>query len=181
MAISITHFNAVYALMLCTMMTVSVGDEDRCIYPTDNIPYITFMGRRLPNHSYLDRALLEQNSTLECHTDLPTCCDPAADGEVVHTGEWVLPNGQPAESFDEEFKVNGFSQQVDLVYRGEPLTTGIFRCDVPTTAAHDTGNTARQSVYIGVYSSDGEFPKAQADLPQIKINFLLEYINIANL
>ena len=165
MVICTSSFNAVIALLLCTMITVTVSaeEEDRCVYPTDNIPYIMFMGRRLPNHSYFDIAQLEQNSTLECHTDLPTCCDPAADGEVVHTGEWVLPNGQPAESFDKEFKVSGFSQQVYLVYKGEPATTGIFRCDVPTTAAHDTGNTARLSVYIGVYSSDGEFHVISCD------------------
>lgn len=159
------------ALLLCTMMAVSSGEEDRCVYPTDNIPYITFNGQRLPNHGYLDMALLGQNSTLECHTDLTTCCDPTADGGTVHTGEWVLPNGQRAETFDEEFKVNGLSQQVNLVYKGAPATTGIFRCDVPTTAVHDTGNTARQSVYVGVYSSDGEFHTIQADFPSSKYEF----------
>ena len=34
--------------------------------------------------------------------------------------------------------------------------TGIYRCDIPTNAAHvDDGNSVRDTVYVGLYTASG--------------------------
>ena len=159
---------AVSALVLCTFMTFSLGGKEKCTYPTNVIPYVTFMGVRLPNHSYVDIQQLGNASNgsnvLQCHTDLSSCCNPAADSPVsqLHTGRWVLPNGKVVSPELTEYSVRELEQRIDLVYSGNPgtseyVTTGIFRCDVPTNSVQNDADTDREGVFVGIYEGDGKF------------------------
>ena len=50
-------------------------------------PYVSFMGETLPNHSYVNLNLVGYNGSVQCHTDLITCCNGSD-----HHGEWTLPS-----------------------------------------------------------------------------------------
>ena len=45
---------------------------------TPPVPYLTFIGETLPNHSYVDLSALGELDNVDdhvvCHTDLTTCC-----------------------------------------------------------------------------------------------------------
>ena len=58
------------------------------------VPYVSFMGENLPNHSYVDLTLVgtdgsDPDNTVRCHTDLSTCC---SGGQGIHRGDWYFPN-----------------------------------------------------------------------------------------
>lgn len=161
--------SSVLSAILCGILILSLflppilGGEDECIYTLTNVPYISFNGERLPDHSYLDIRRLGDaangSNVLQCHTDLETCCGDSED--MQHTGEWILPNGLVVGPSDARFNVRILSQRIDLAYSApnSPTSqdTGIFRCSVPTNAINDIGNTARESVYIGLYKGDGMY------------------------
>ena len=57
------------------------------------VPYVSFMGVNLPNHSYVDLTTVgndinDPGNTVRCHTDLSTCCSI----QSVHRGEWYFPD-----------------------------------------------------------------------------------------
>ena len=93
--------------------------------------------------------------SVKCHTDLTTCCS-SSDG--VHRGDWYFPNGTrlPFPQSTGIFKVRD-SQRVDLRRNHDGLTSGIYRCDIPTDAVHDDSDTSVRDrpVYIGLYGSGG--------------------------
>ena len=156
--ISLPSVLAVCTLLLSTLVAVaSAQEEDNCMY-TDATPYITFMGSRLPNHSYVDIGVLGNayngSNVLQCHTDLETCCSSGIES-VTHTGEWFLPNGLLVDSSaGGDYHVREGDQRIDLAYEGSGGSTGIFRCAVPTNAVNDVSNTARESVYVGIYNNE---------------------------
>ena len=59
-------------------------------------PYITFRGDTLPNHSYVDLSEVgdvrrgSDSNTLQCHTDLETCCRSQSNG-IPGRGDWFAP------------------------------------------------------------------------------------------
>ena len=61
-----------------------------------NVPYVSFMGENLPNHSYVDLTLVGSpivnpgDHAVQCHTDLQTCC---TDHQGPHDGNWYFPHG----------------------------------------------------------------------------------------
>ena len=144
----------VCAVIFCSVLTITLGVEDECVFPTDTIPYVTFMGVRLPNHSFVDLEQLgnAQNGSdvLQCHTNVPTCCEARPEG---NRGQWIFPNGQVVQSSGSEYSIRRLNQQIDLAYNGgvsgDP-TIGMFRCDVPTTSAN------RSSFYVGIYDHNGK-------------------------
>ena len=144
----------VYAVLFCSMVAIILGGEDECVFPNDTLPYVTFMGVRFPNHSFVDLEKLgnAQNGSnvLQCHTDAPACCEAGPEGT---RGQWVFPNGQMVRSSGSEYSIRRFNQQIDLAYNGDASgdpTTGMFRCDVPTRSAN------RRSFYVGIYEHDGK-------------------------
>ena len=154
-------------LLLFSLALPSKTEEDRCTNELDNIPYITFMGQRLPNHTFVDVDLLGDlpNNSLQCHTDLVSCCGASGSG---HSGEWILPNGDVVGAASGVwYGVREQSQRLDLVYSEDtdndgdtnPRISGIYRCDVSTNAENDVGNTARASVYVGLYAVESKPPK----------------------
>ena len=150
---------AVCTLLLSTLVVVASAQEEDCAY-TLATPYITFMGSRLPNHSYVDIGVLgnadDGSNVLQCHTELETCCRSGIES-VTHTGEWFLPNGLLVDSSaGGDYRVREGDQRIDLAYEGSGGSTGIFHCAVPTNAVNDVSNTARESVYVGIYEENSE-------------------------
>ena len=147
-----------FAIVLYTMIAASLGQEEQCTYSTEFVPYITFMGEQLPNHSYVHiHNILNGSNKLQCRTDLATCCNPSADRPVTHTGQWVLPNGVVVDQSVSDYIFREGDQQIDLDFEGtrESAITGMYRCDMPTNSVNDTANVARESVYVGLFE-DGQ-------------------------
>ena len=150
------NLDAVCVLLLWSTTNVTLGQEEECIPPPATVPYITFNGEQLPNHSYVDIELLgnapDGSNVLQCHTDLSTCCDPNSD---IHAGQWVLPNGETAGVSPADYGVREGEQRIDLTFEGTSATVieGMFRCDIPTQSVNDV---ARASVYVGLYQRESQ-------------------------
>lgn len=142
------------ALLFSKMIAVSLG-QNGCTdtIQLDNIPYITFMGERLPNNAFVDihqiSNTLDESTTLQCHTDLMACCNPT---QHTNTGVWVLPNG--AEVMHGQtvsgYTAMGTDRRIDLTYNvsHNSAVEGIFRCTVSVFGTP----IVEQSVYVGIYS-----------------------------
>ena len=61
---------------------------------SQTVPYVSFMGTNLPNHSYVNLTLVgniqEGNDSVQCHSDLDTCCGGSG---YPDRGDWYFPNG----------------------------------------------------------------------------------------
>ena len=124
---------------------------------SQTVPYVSFMGTNLPNHSYVDLTLVgrpdDGGDSVECHTDLDTCCSAAWGAD---RGDWYFPNGDSlgfSNGPDDIYKHRG-AQRVDLRRRNNGDTSGIYRCDIETNAVND--EDGRETVYMGLYASGGE-------------------------
>ena len=133
-------------------------------------PYLTFNDSVIPNNSYVDLSLMmypgnddvnDTSSTVICHTDLTTCCRGYDGGDG---GDWYFPDGGPLpragirnENQQHPIAQRKLNQLVRL-QRGPTSATGtvpdgIYRCAIETV--HNADNTARETVYVGVYGSGG--------------------------
>ena len=94
------------------------------------VPYVSFMGNYLPNHSYVDLTLVRDavdgSDSVQCHTDLVTCCRRAQGDD---RGDWYFPNGDrlqfwngPGDIYEQRE-----AQRVDLRRRNNGDTLGIYR------------------------------------------------------
>ena len=126
-------------------------------------PYISFMGTTLSNHSYVDLSQVGEdqdgpdNDTVQCHTDLSTCCD-------THTlsprGDCFFPNGTRLPFYNEsgDIKESLLTRVVHIRRRNPAINppSGIYHCFIGTNAVHDN-NTASvgEAVYVGLYGSGG--------------------------
>ena len=58
------------------------------------VPYVSFMGTNLLNHSYVDLTLVgrpeDGGDSVVCHTDLDTCSNGT---DRPDRGDWYFPNG----------------------------------------------------------------------------------------
>ena len=140
------------ALILCTLSAV-VGVHSQ------TVPYVSFMGTDLTNHSYVDLTLVggagSGSNSVQCHTDLDTCC---SGSEGADRGDWYFPNGERL-LFSGDIYEHRDAQRVDLRRRNNGDTSGIYRCTVETNAVHSDDNsdiTTRETVYVGLYASGGE-------------------------
>ena len=121
------------------------------------------MGHTLANHSYVDLSLVGSDSSgsdsVHCHTDLSTCCNSASG---PYRGDWYSPSGSRVQFSgigDDDIYERRHYQRVNLYRRNsasEP--SGIYFCDIATVAVHDY-NSARERVYVGLYTTGGEFIK----------------------
>ena len=129
------------------------------VHPQQDFPYVSFMGQILANHSYVDLSLVgdvlsASNYSVQCHTDLGTCCNRT---ESFHRGDWYFPNGTrlPFSGGGDTYESHGY-QSVDL-HRTNNATSpaGIYRCDIATEAVHDnTSALVRDTpVYVGLYNA----------------------------
>ena len=116
-------------------------------------PYLTFMGNNIPNHSYVSLNTVGTTSTnvVRCHTDLDTCC---GGGQGPNRGDWYFPNGNRLPFSGDVYEARG-AQVVVLFYTGSGGTSGIYRCDIETVAVNN--NDGHETVYVGLYTSGGEW------------------------
>ena len=129
------------------------------VHSQTEYPYVSFMGETLPNHAYVDLSLVgeDDSGNVQCHTDLNTCC---SGSQGVHRGDWIPPGSEERLPFsgdgDDIYESRG-NQRVDLRRRNNAaMPSGIYRCDIPTNAAHDASDTSvTESVYVGLYASGG--------------------------
>ena len=130
-------------VLLCFLSAV----VDVC---SQTVPYISFMGTNLPNHSYINFTQVgEWSDSVQCHTDLTSCCSGAQGPD---RGDWYFPRGNrlpfSSNSINKLYE-NREDQRVDLHVHGSPtLPEGIYRCDIETSA---TSNDNRETVYVGLY------------------------------
>ena len=102
---------------------------------SQTFPYVSFMGH---NHSYVDLSLVRDyydgSDSVQCHTDLSTCCSGA---QGTHRGDWYFPIGTRLPFFSGVMYECRGAQRVDLRQTSATGPTGIYRCDIPTVAVHD--------------------------------------------
>ena len=116
------------------------------------------MGVDLSNHSYINFTLVgdarDGSDSVQCHTDLSTCCRAAAGPD---RGDWYFPNGTQLSIPNITFNIfeGRQAQQVDLRHRGRSdVISGIYHCTIETNAVND--ENGRETVYAGLYASGGE-------------------------
>ena len=116
------------------------------------LSYVTFMGNNIPNHSYVKLTTVgtEYANTVHCHTDLQSCC---SGSQGPDRGDWYFPNGTRL-----KFRGNVYEGRTDrrvgLFYNSSGGTSGIYRCDIETTAVNE--NDGYESFYVGLYTSGGK-------------------------
>ena len=122
---------------------------------SQTFPYASFMGQTLANHSYVDISLVGKdssgNDSVQCRTDLITCCSGEQD---PHRGDWYFPNGDRLQFSGDGGDIFEYrsAQRVELRRRSDTSRTGIFRCNIPTDADHHSSdNSVRDTVYVGLY------------------------------
>ena len=154
--------------LLVLSLLLSLVEEVHC---QQTFPYVSFMGQILGDHSYVNVSLVgsagDSSDGVVCHTDLGTCC---SGSEGPYRGDWFFPDGYGDQHLFYGHRLP-FSGGGILIYEGRGYMTvvirrtnatgptGIYRCDIPTKAVHnDTDISVRNSVYVGLYYSDGGKP-----------------------
>ena len=122
---------------------------------SQTVPYVSFMGTNLPNHSYVDLTRVgsaeDGSDSVLCHTDRSRCC---SDSQGSDRGDWYFPNGTILPFLDRGSYERRRAQRVDLRRRNSTGTSGIYRCDIETNAVND--DAGRETVYAELYASGGE-------------------------
>ena len=129
-----------------------------CYCQCQEIPYVSFRGESLANHSYVDLSLVNNTASgsVQCHTDLGTCC---TSGQGPHRGDWYFPNGSRlmARSGGSDIYEKREAERVDLRRRNDGTASGIYHCFIATVAVHDDSDpSVREHVYVGLYDSGGQ-------------------------
>ena len=126
------------------------------------VPYVSFMGNNLPNHSYVDLTLVGDarngSDSVQCHTDLDTCC---GNTQGPDRGDWYFPNGSRVQFGIDLGNIyeSREDQRVDLRHRNNGEASGIYRCTIEINAVHSddsSDTTTWETVYAGLYASGGE-------------------------
>ena len=145
--------NVLLALLLASLLV-----EKSCL----GTPYVSFMGSNVANHSYFDLnqvgATDNGSNSLECKTDLETCC---SEDPGYHQGHWYIPNGEKLGLqqtgviiFEEQGNKTVYLHRVE-----QWVESGIYRCDIETNAVHTTNDSqdeVYESVYVGLYATGGK-------------------------
>ena len=154
---------AMKATLLCVLLCLLWSLVE--VQSQTEYPYISFRGRNLSNHSYVDFRLVREqrtgpnSNTVQCHTDLSTCCRKNESIGVVGRGDWFAPGSDTRLPFGGELPVEGGiyeDRQSQVVHlRHQSFTygpSGIYRCVIPTNAVHDDRNgSVGEIVYVGIY------------------------------
>ena len=147
-------------LLLCLLWSL-VEVQSQTEYP-----YISFMGTTLPNHSYVkfnqvgDR-IGSDNDTLQCNTDLSTCCRSQSNG-IPGRGDWFAPGSDTRLPFGSEDQPHDIyeDRQTQVVhlrrrYYTNTQPSGIYCCVIPTNAVNDDNGSVGETVYVGIYGYGG--------------------------
>ena len=126
---------------------------------SQTVPYLTFMGNRIPNHSYVDLNTVRNHNSCDClhvrcHTDLTLCCSGAQGPD---RGDWYFPNESvlPYSQYSANVYEGRGDKLVTLRYSGSGGKSGIYRCDVETSRVKN--KDGRKTVYVGLYAIGGEW------------------------
>lgn len=140
-------------------------------------PYISFMGETLRDHGFVDLSLVGNvasgRDSVQCHTDVSTCCEPTAAGNESDVGNWFAPteNGSRPLHTDraEEMYVVYGEQRIDLRQRNAGKKSGMYRCEIQTghSAANSVAGTigdfvTLETVYVGLYANGGEYIQSRS-------------------
>ena len=121
------------------------------VHSQTSTPFISFRGRTLDNHSYVEFNRVGRGSDgVRCRTELDMCCS-GTQGNL--RGDWFFPSGErlPFPGDGDPFEGRG-AQTVDLSRITALSPSGLYRCDI----AFDAGDpSAMQTFYVGVYSNGG--------------------------
>ena len=92
------------------------------------------------------------SDSVQCHTDLSTCCTRPAGGDF---GDWYAPGSQMRLPFpiDGDIFESRKTQRVDMHRMKNGTTSGIYCCTIETNAVND--DDGRETVYAGLYASGG--------------------------
>ena len=122
---------------------------------SQTFPYVSFMRAPLANHSYVNFSLITIAESVQCHTDLRTCCSST---QGIHRGDWYFPNGYQL-PFDKtnDIHQHRYYRRVDLRRNRTTSPSGMYRCDIATVEVHDNTTTqlTRSRVYVGLYANGG--------------------------
>ena len=138
---------------------------------SQTVPYLTFMGEILSDHSYVDLSALGELDNVDdqvvCHTDLTSCCSGTGHDD---RGYWYFPNGDllPGAAEGSGAAINPIvlrrgPQLVSLIRGTGPgdAPSGLYRCIIETNADNDDpgspspDNIIGETLYVGVYSTGG--------------------------
>ena len=101
-------------------------------------PYLTFRGSIIQNNSQVQ--LFDVGDSVEdgvqCHTDLPTCCNSTS-------GQWST-GGQ---NFSEN---TGFGEGLLSLHSLDDFQSGNYRCEIDTIASITSGGS-REILYVGIF------------------------------
>ena len=148
---------------------------------SQTVPYVSFMGTNLPNHSYVDLTRVgsaeDGSDGVQCRTDLLTCCRTA---QGSHRGDWYSPNEvrlNCADSPGDIYEVRG-AQRVDLRRRGNNITSGVYRC---TIAYSNWYSLFRQGVvYVGLYISGGKHVRGNDERDCSRLVYIIPFFFLAH-
>ena len=129
---------------------------------SQTVPYVSFMGETLPNHVFVNLSLVgnagDGSDSVQCHTDLGTCC---SDAQGTDRGDWYFPN-ETRLQFNQDpgdiYEVRT-AERVELLRRNNGDTSGIYRCTIETNAVNSddmADTTTRETVYAGIYATGGK-------------------------
>ena len=123
---------------------------------SQTFPYVSFLGQTLANHSYVDFSLVgllsNGSDSVQCHTDLTTCCSQKVRVPIVVTGTSLM---EP----DYHLVLQLFMRVVErreltCVFGSVTPPTGMYHCDIATIDNEATQPT-RKRVYVGLYANHG--------------------------
>ena len=126
---------------------------------SQTVPYVTFLGNLLSDHSYVDLSQVgsdytgSDSDTVQCHTDLDTCC---RSENGIHRGDWFAPGSDtrlPWRSEPGDIYEDRQERVVHIRRRNNPTgPSGIYRCVIATNAVHsDSDQSVGETVYVGLY------------------------------
>ena len=148
-----------------------------CYCQSQQYPNVTFRGVNLTNHSYVNLSLVNRSASgsVQCHTDLNTCCISTAG---IHRGNWYFPNGSRVQSSGggDGIYQSREAQRVDLRHRNDGTASGIYQCYIATVAVHDDSDlSVREYVYLGLYDSGGQCADTDECITQLPMFLLFVY------
>ena len=123
---------------------------------SQTFPYVSFMEQTLANHSYVDLSEVGDDGSgsdsVQCNTDLDTCC---SGPQGFHRGDWYFPDGSQLK-FSAGIHESRGAERVDLRHTNNANSpTGIYHCDIQTNAVHNNDMSARERIYLGIYTANG--------------------------
>ena len=129
-----------------------------CVHSSvQEYPHVSFLGNILANHSYVNLSLVSVSGTVQCHTDLNTCC---SGEQGPHRGDWYFPDGERLPFPGDGDIYENRSARVVHIHRNKVHSKsieGIYCCNIVTISCNADDSCASDRVYVGLYNEGGMF------------------------